>query len=158
MARGGGGHHQSGRPAGELGVVDDSPLPDVPMPEGMAIEEQLVWAQLAPLALAERTLIPATADRFRLLCESRALLQRMHQTLMKEGLTYVAVTVDGAGQERQLLKAHPLVSQHKSMLQRVEAGMKDFKLAPTGKPLAARGKDKPKNALESLQNQLRAIK
>ena len=53
-----------------------------------------------------------------------------------EGLTYFKVTVDGAGTEHRELRAHPLLAQHRGMMQRVEVGLARFRLAPAGKELA----------------------
>lgn len=81
----------------------------------------------------------------------------MADKIMTDGWTYIAVTVDGAGQERQTLKAHPLCGAQRGMMQRVEAGMLAFRIAPTGKPIVTT-KEKPKSALERLQAQrLRAV-
>ena len=155
---GSGGHPAVGRKPQEREVYDDSPLPDVPMPAGLNEAEQSVWAELAPLALVERTLTPATAGRFKVLCHAVAMMQKYAAKLDEDGLTYMNVVVDGNGVQRENLKAHPLIGAHRGMMQRVEAGMTAFRLAPTGRALASRVKDKPKNALESLQNQIRAIK
>ena len=81
----------------------------------------------------------------------------MSAKLLAEGWTYIAVTVDGSGQERETLKAHPLCGPHRGMMQRVEAGMSAFRLAPMGKPLVAQ-KDKAKSTLEALQaRRLKAV-
>src|SRR5712671_5989268 len=91
-------------------------LPVVPMPE-LPAEQQAVWSELAPHAREARTLIPSTAGAFRDLCEAivlkRALLARIEQ----DGLTYLKVSVDGAGVEHTEIKAHPLLAQHRGMMQ-----------------------------------------
>jgi hypothetical protein len=110
------------------------------------------------LALEARTLVPATADRFHLLCRQVVIERSMAAQIEKDGWTYVAVTVDGAGQERETLKAHPLVAAQRNMMQRIEAGMAAFTLAPMGKPMRGRVQEKPKSALERLQSQRSGIR
>ncbi len=78
----------------------------------------------------------------------------MSDQITKDGWTYVAVTVDGAGQERETLKAHPLCAAQRNMMQRIEAGMAAFALAPMGKPMRpTKPQEKAKSALEKLQSQ-----
>lgn len=148
---GSGGHAQTGRRPQEAPILDDTPLPDVPMPDGLSMAEAAVWQALAPLAIGERTLTPVTSERFRLLCEARVMVQSMAAQLQADGWTYKKVTIDGSGQEHTEVKAHPLCSPHRGMMQRVEAGMAAFRLAPIGKALAVKQKDRPKSALEQLQ-------
>ena len=151
--RGSGGHPGAGRkPAEELGEI----VP-VEMPQGMSEAEQTVWARLAPKALQRGTLTPETSDRFALFCRASVMEQSMAAKIQADGWTYISVTVDGSGQERETLKAHPLCGAHRGMMQRVEAGMLAFRIAPIGKPLVA-GKVKAKSALEELQaRRLRAV-
>lgn len=81
----------------------------------------------------------------------------MAAQILADGMTYIAVTVDGAGQERESRKAHPLIGPHRGMMQRVEAGMVAFRLGPIGKVIAT-PKEKAKSALEALQEKrLRAV-
>jgi hypothetical protein len=70
----------------------------------------LVWQELAPFALAERTLTPATAAAFALLCR-------------------VIVLERAAGRSRDRGKA-----DHRGLIIRTEAGLAKFRLSPTGKP------------------------
>lgn len=77
----------------------------------------------------------------------------MADKIATDGWTYIAITIDGAGNERETLKAHPLCGAHRGMMQRVESGMAAFKLAPMGKAIAAPVKEKPKSALQQLQAQ-----
>lgn len=156
--RGSGGHAAVGRKPEEPGAYSDAPLPEIDVPAGLNSEERAVWEQLAPLAREQRTLTAATAPRFRMLCRAVVLEQKYEAKILADGLTYISVTVDGSGQERETLKAHPLCGAHRGMMQRVESGMVAFRLAPIGKPLANPAKEKPKSALEQLQaRNLRAV-
>jgi hypothetical protein len=158
---GSGGNRLGSGGKGEPDVAMDGPLPDVAMPDGLSEAQQVAWNRLAPAALAQRTLTEATAQRFVLLCKAIALEAQYEAKILADGLTYVAITVDGSGQERETLKAHPLVGAHRGMMQRVEAGMVAFRLAPIGKPLAMPADEKPKSSLEQLQQRgtgLRAVK
>jgi hypothetical protein len=89
------------------------------------------------------TLTLQTEAAFRLLCELDAEKRATKATLDHDGRTYIKVTVDGAGQEQQELKAHPLTGSYRQLAQRVEALMARFSLAPFGKPVAMSGKKKP---------------
>lgn len=111
-------------------------LPILPPPDGLTEAQRAVWVDLAPHAAGERTLTPATAAAFRDLCEAIVSKARMQAQIDADGLTYLKVTIDGAGQEHQEVKAHPLISQHRGLMQRVEAGFARFRLAPSGKPLS----------------------
>lgn len=67
----------------------------------------------------------------------------MRETLDSQGLTFIQVTVDGAGQEQQTLKAHPLMAPYRQLTKSVEALLARFCLAPFGKPVAGAGPKKP---------------
>lgn len=160
-----GGHGSGGmrpgagrRPDG-ADIPSDAPLAEVLVPAGLTTDEREVWEALAPHALRERTLTEGTSVRFRMLCRAIVRERQMDQKIQEDGWTYIAVTVDGSGQERQSLKAHPLCGPQRGMMQRIETGLQAFKLAPVGKPIPPpESKDKPKNALESLQSQRRDIR
>ena len=153
-----GGRGSGGQPGmGRKPQEDLQEAKAVEPPAGMSEDEATVWNELAPNALQRGTLTPETAARFRLLCRAVVMEQAMSAKLLAEGWTYIAVTVDGSGQERETLKAHPLCGPHRGMMQRVEAGMSAFRLAPMGKPLVAQ-KEKAKSTLEALQaRRLKAV-
>jgi hypothetical protein len=156
--RGSGGFRLGAGERPEVAGPTDTPLPTVPEPVDLTDDERVVWQELAPHAQAQRTLTAATATRFRLLCRAVVLEGKYEAKILADGLTYIAVTVDGAGNERETLKAHPLCGAHRGMMQRVESGMVAFRLAPIGKPLANVPEEKPKSALEKLQaRNLRAV-
>lgn len=114
-----------------------APLATVTMPSDLPAEQAAIWTELAPHALSAHTLTEATASAFRDLCEAIVIKRSMLERIQADGLTYEKVTVDGAGVEHTELKAHPLISQHRGMMQRVEAGYARFRLAPVGKEIAA---------------------
>lgn len=101
-------------------------LPIPTPPDGMSQRERQVWDRLAPHAVAKRTLTPATAESFKELCEAIELRRAMLEQIEEQGMTFRT----DLGQ----IKAHPLMSQQRSMLQRIEAGRARFRLAPFGKP------------------------
>ena len=87
---------------------------DVQPPPDMLPADAAVWMELAPHALAERTLTPATAVAFSWLC----------------GLVMI---------ERKL-RAAPLAvagPDHRGLMQRVESGLARFRLTADGKAVAA---------------------
>lgn len=120
--------------ASELSKTPPSDLPE---------DEVEFWRMYAPLAIDAGTLTKQTEAAFRLLCELDAEKRATKETLDRDGRTFLRVTVDGAGQEHQELKAHPLTSSYRQLAQRVETLMGRFLLAPFGKPLEP-GKKKGK--------------
>jgi hypothetical protein len=129
----------------------------VEMPADLSDDERGAWEEMAPKALSRGTLTPETAARFRLLCRAIVMERSMATKILADGWTYISVTVDGSGQERETLKAHPLCGAHRGMMQRVEAGMLAFRMSPVGKPIVA-AKEKAASALEKLQaRRLKAV-
>jgi len=104
--------------------------PDVKIPEppgNLTLDELAVWNELAPLAEREGTLSESTAIALRDLCESMVLKRKLLRRIGDDGL--VVVGTDGSD------RAHPLLTQFRGLMQRVEAGMIRFKLSPMGKEL-----------------------
>lgn len=108
----------------------------VEAPSGLPAEQRAVWLALAPHATAAGTLTAATSAAFADLCEAICLKRDMKTAIDEAGLTYLKVTIDGAGQEHQEQKAHPLLSRYVAQAVRVEAGQTRFMLTGTGKPAA----------------------
>ena len=113
-----------------------SATPLLSAPKWLNEREHELWNELAPLACSQRTLTEQTARSFADLC--RAIVRRddMQAQIDRDGLTYLKVTVDGSGQEHNEIKAHPLISQSRGMMQRIEQGMIRFRLSPMGKEIA----------------------
>ncbi len=109
----------------------------IPVPPDLPADQAEVWNALAPHACGERTLLPATVQAFRDLCEAIVMKRRLLAEMERDGFTYLRVTIDGSGQEHTEVKAHPLMSQHRGLMVRVESGMTRFRLAPTGKALVS---------------------
>jgi len=91
-----------------------------------------IWHELAPAAFAARTLTPATTAAFVMLCR-------------------------GVVAERAL-SASPAASgpNHRGMMQRVATWMKDFSIAPFGKPMYEAEKIAPANPLDRFTRKTRA--
>lgn len=81
-------------------------------PNDLTIDERHVWTELAPHAFANLTLTRGTALGFRLLCRNVVLERRY------------ALSVQDAGG-----------ASHRGMIQRVDAELLRFGLAPCGKPI-----------------------
>ena len=80
------------------------------------------WTELAPYAFEARTLTRRTMMAFVDLCKSRVLCDELERDYGKTiGDTYVEGKRGGP--------------DHRSMIQRVQSQMKDFALAPFGKPV-----------------------
>lgn len=115
----------------EGGRIDDG-VSSVP-PEDLSSTEKAFWQRNAGRAIAQGTLTSRTAEAFRLLCELDEERRAVKATIDRDGRTFIKVTVDGAGQEHQELKAHPLKGDYSRLSKQVENLMARFKLAPFGK-------------------------
>jgi hypothetical protein len=89
-----------------------APIGPVAPPEDLTDPERAAWLALAPHALATRTLTPATAWAFRLLC-GNVVLERT-----------LALDPDRRGG-----------ASHRGLIQRVDAELAAFNLRPFGKPI-----------------------
>lgn len=108
------------------------PLPvltDVDVPPELIGDERMVWLELAPFALQNRTLTPATALGFRMLCRNVALERNYSRSVNDRG---------GAN--------------HRGLIQRIDAELIRFNLAPCGKPLGIAGTGVGKPAVDPLKN------
>ncbi len=83
-------------------------------PDELTTDERNVWLQLAPHAFANGTLTKATMYAFCLLCRNIVLERRYASSVQEAG---------GAN--------------HRGVIQRVDAELLRFSLAPCGKPLQA---------------------
>lgn len=101
------------------------PIRPVDLPEGLSPAEREVWDVLAPFAVQKRTLTDGTALAFALLCRNVVLEQKL------------ARHPDSAGK-----------GDHRGMIQRVDAELLRFDLAPCGKPMYEPVAEKPANPLE----------
>lgn len=144
-ARGRSGGHRSGAggklsEARILGLIgprqdDAASVPEIACPSGCSPEVAAIWADLAEHALKARTLVASTQTAFRRMCEAIARHAVMQQTIDADGLTYLKVTIDGAGSEHTEVKAHPLISRAASLENAIRSWMKDFAIHPFGKPV-----------------------
>lgn len=101
--------------AAPLPVLDEADAPDE-----LGFEERKVWLELAPFAMQNGTLTPATSLAFRVLCRN-VVLERQY-----------AASVTDRGS-----------ANHRGMIQRVDAELLRFNLAPCGKPVAGAEPAKP---------------
>lgn len=105
-------------------------------PDDLTAAERAVWLKLAPHAFRAKTLTKATAYQFELLCRN-IVLERL--------LASSAETVGG--------------SNHRGIIQRIDAELLRFDLAPNGKPHSAAVQAAPraKTALELLREKQRGL-
>jgi hypothetical protein len=106
-------------------------------PEDMPVDEREFWHNYAARAIEQGTLTLQTVAAFRLLCELDAEKRATKAQIDKDGRTYIKCVVDGAGNEHQELKAHPLKSDYAKLAKDVVSLMARFKLAPFGKAESA---------------------
>ena len=115
---------------------------------------------MAPHALAQRTLTPATAWHFQELCEAIVLKRDMARILEADGLMQnrLSTKMDETGGGEQVFesKAHPLIARWTALLVRVEAGLTRFRLAPMGKELAP--VEEPKDDFGEFDQPLQLVK
>ena len=129
-----GGNAGKRRPMGARPKVA-APFELVPPPADLPEAYAVVWNAEAPHACAARTLTPGTAAEFADFCKAVVIERTLLAKIEADGWTYLDVTVDGSGQEHQTVKKHPLVSDHRQWMQRVEQKRLKFRLAPIGKEL-----------------------
>lgn len=96
-------------PAPQLPQVDEA---DAPL--DFDAEERAVWLELAPHAILARTLTPATSLGFRMLCRNVVMERNYSSSVLERG---------GAN--------------HRGLIQRIDAELLRFNLAPCGKPIAS---------------------
>ncbi len=111
-------------------VVSQPPAPAVidefDAPNDLTFEERTVWLELAPHAFANGTLTKATALGFAIMCRN-ILLERQY-----------ARSVNDKGS-----------ANHRGILQRVDAELLRFNLAPCGKPMTTGAVQPTVNPMES---------
>jgi hypothetical protein len=106
------------------------PIVAVLPPKGLPVEQRAIWDELAPHALAARTLTPGTAAAFLVGCREVAL-------------------------ERVVAVSDPAGTDHRGMLGRVEGFLLRFGLSPNGKPLASAEDTPVANPLDRFINRKR---
>lgn len=89
-----------------------APVDEFDAPNDLSVDERMVWLQLAPFAFRRRTLTKATTLAFCLLCRNVVLERR-----------YAGSMTDAGG------------SNHRGMIQRIDAELTAFDLRPMGKPI-----------------------
>lgn len=124
----------------------------VPMqpPDGLTGEALGFWERTASFAQGARTLAPQTLEMFQVLCRLYAEMVATQDTIERDGRTFLKVTVDGAGQEHQELKSHPLMGHYRQLAKQIEVLMARFSLAPLGKPVAGTKAPRAKDWLDEL--------
>lgn len=111
------------------------PVELISAPEGLSEDEIAVWNTEAPFACQARTLTKATVGAFVEFCEAVVMARSLKKRILDEGLTYLKVTVDGAGQEHREQKRHSLLPELRGWAQTVRTKRAEFKLSPMGKPI-----------------------
>jgi hypothetical protein len=89
-----------------------APIERFAPPDDLAPPARAIWLELAPHAFTARTLLPATALAFRVLCCNVALERELAQDLEKRGS-----------------------ASHRGVIARVDAELAAFSLRPFGKPI-----------------------
>jgi hypothetical protein len=117
-----GGASKAGAFPGDSGAVI-APIQMFEPAEDLPLEVRQVWMDLASFCFQNRTLTRATELSFVLLCRNIVL-------------------------ERQLAEKEPGSPGHRGMIQRVDAELLRFNLAPCGKPMYELVQEKPVSPLE----------
>jgi hypothetical protein len=95
-------------------------LDEADAPNELDFEERAVWLELAPHAIANGTLTTATALGFRMLCRNVALEKQYARSVNDRG-----------------------TANHRGLIQRIDAELLRFNLAPCGKPVGQPETAKP---------------
>ena len=120
-------------PSEEKPKVADDALRRVPA--GLADDQAAIWETYAGPAIEAGTLTSRMVGAFAFMVKLIAQEQAILVQIEADGWTFTKVTIDGAGQEQRELKAHPLCPHYRGIVQRVDAQMKSFAVAPFGKPV-----------------------
>ena len=122
----------------ETSTTTSSTAPAAPIepPKGLTTTERAVWQCLAPQATAAGTLVPATAADFRELVRLHVHVERTHAEFLRAGWNEYGLKLERA---------------YRGAVQRLEAKMRAFRLAPIGKEIAPPADEKPQTAFERLQ-------
>ena len=108
---GGAGHRPAVTPSVSAGVA---PIEEFDPPDHLSPEVLAIWKRLAPHAYKAQTLTPRMAEQFEILCENLVTMRLLART-------------EAGG------------SNHRGMIQRVDAELLRFDLAPIGKPVLEAG-------------------
>ena len=146
--RSGGQRSGAGRPPNTLRVLklhggrdravarpEAVPVVPITAPDGLDASLQAIWDAHAPHAIKAGTLVPGTVSAFLRLCKAVRRHDRMEAVIDSDGMTYLEVTIDGAGQEHNKVLAHPLIGKAQTLDASIRSWFKDFGLNPFGKPL-----------------------
>lgn len=115
--------HPSVPAASQLPAVDEADAPD-----DLDIEERRIWLKLAPRAMVNGTLTPATMEAFSELCRTTLLVRELGLAPLQRG-----------------------TPNHKGWVQLLDKLRLEFLLAPCGKPMpdaALAEQAKPANPLD----------
>jgi len=126
-------------------VVFDGGRP-LEVPADVPAAQAVYWRRYVTLAMNRGTLTEHTEPTFRLLCRTEAELAATDDIIQRDGRTFLKVTIDGAGQEHQELKAHPLLSHYRALLKQQQNLFEKFCLGPFGKPVAGAKRTKADDA------------
>lgn len=115
-------HPSAPAAAPPLPVVDETDAPDE-----LTMEERQVWLKLAPLAMANGTLTPASALAFVEVCKTVVVVRKLEAAPLQQG-----------------------TANHSTWKKLLDAQLLNFNLRPCGKPMpdAAAPAEKPANPLD----------
>lgn len=122
--------------SGDVETAEPTKAEVIPIGDAPAVltaAERPFWDWYSPQALAKGTLTTETAPGFVLLCQVAARRARLWAQVDADGDKYEAVVVDGAGQERVSLKAHPLLTHARGLDMRLEQHLARFGITSGGK-------------------------
>lgn len=92
----------------------------VERPRDLPADQVAVWERWAPMAMAQRTLVPETVGDFRALCELETERASVLAARQAEGWTDVGLR---------------LAAAYRGLVQRIESKARAFRLAPIGKEM-----------------------
>lgn len=107
---------------------DAAAHPLVTPPEGLPDGQQPIWRGLAPHAIAQATLVPATVRGFRELCELVLLKQQIADAIVAAGAATSGMDA--------------LLRHYTKLSQRLDAVLARYRLTAAGKPESTAAKPK----------------
>lgn len=99
-------------------------------PAHLEADEVAIWQHYAPLLAADGRLSPKSIDALARYCTAVVQVRTLRAALRASAPVIISTTVDGAGNEREIVKANPLDAMLRSWMDKARALENDLVLNP----------------------------